>query len=139
MQDFLKNKSLGFTLLEIMAAVVIIGILAAMAYPVYVQHGVKANRTEAKTALMDLAARMERYYMQNHSYEGATIEKVGIAPRTLHGHYELQIAKITATTFTIQAVPEGTQAKGDAACGSLTLNQLNQKGITGPGNVTDCW
>ena len=68
----------GVTLLELMAVVVIIGILGIIALPSYRQYTMRAQRTEAKTALLQLATNQERFYLQNHRYGGtADLEALG--------------------------------------------------------------
>src|ERR1700722_14663380 len=67
MQPTLK-KSLGFTLVELIVAMVIAAILAAVAIPAYSNYVRKARRTEVKTALLDLASLEERYFSVNNSY-----------------------------------------------------------------------
>src|ERR687891_2609719 len=63
-----KPKSPGFTLIELMIVVVIIGILAAVAYPQYRDFALRSNRAEAKALLVDAAARQERFFSDNNSY-----------------------------------------------------------------------
>ena len=129
----------GFTMMELMVVLVIIGILAALVYPSYTGHVVKTRRAAAEAALLTLAANMETYYNQNNSYAGATLANVNSPTTTQDSFYTLSINTATASTFTIRAVPVGTQATNDAACGTLTYDQLGTKGITGSGNALTCW
>lgn len=142
----LENGQRGFSLIEIMISLIIISILTSFAIPMYTQHITKSRRTDAKIALMDLAARMERFYAENHTYANATI---GTNPTTdvlsmnlsSQGFYQLSILNQTATTYTLQAspIPGSSQAQNDTACGNLRLNQLGQRQITGTGDATECW
>ncbi len=133
------NPQKGFSLIELMIVVVIAAILVLVALPSYNNYVVQTRRSEAKTALLSLAAEMERYYNQNQSYAGATLANVNSPTATPDGYYNLQITAAGSTSFTVQAVPTGTQATSDAACASLTYDQLGQKGVTGTSTVANCW
>lgn len=131
----LKHK--GFTLIELMTVVVIIGILAAIAYPSYSRYVQKGYRTEAKSALLDLAARQERHYAQNYRY--ADLSVLGVSDKTEQGKYLLSIPKSSKTEFELQASP----TFADAECGIFVLKSNGEKsmkstnGVTG--TVADCW
>lgn len=66
------KTSTGFTLIELMIVVAIVGILAAIAYPSYQEYVLRGNRSEAQALLNDAAARQERYYTQNNTYADTT-------------------------------------------------------------------
>jgi type IV pilus assembly protein PilE len=135
---FMKKNS-GFTLVELLVALAIIGIFASIAYPAYESYITKIRRTEAQVALMDLAARMEHFYSENqHSYSGADLGALGVKATTPKGYYRLSLSNLSSTTYTLEAKPIGVQA-GDTICKTLTLNQLGQKGKTGSGTVEECW
>lgn len=108
----------GFSLIELMIVVAIIGIIAAIAYPSYTQYVEKARRTDAKGALMGLAAAMERHRVVNGTYLGAGSPNTG-APSIYPDeapvdgtpkYYDLSIAAVTATRFTLRATPKNAQA-----------------------------
>lgn len=132
-------KIKGFTLVELLITLAILGVLAAIAYPAYNQHVIKARRSDAQIALLDLAARMERYYAENNSYQNATLEKLHLDAATPQGFYMLVIAEAAPNTFSLLAKPVGAQATNDPLCGELTLNQLGQKSQTGTGTMQQCW
>lgn len=135
---FMKKNS-GFSLLEILITLAIISLLSAIAYPLYTQHVTQTHRKQAQIALFNLANQMERYYVENnHSYAQATLAKLGFDETTLKDRYEISITA-TATTYKLQAMPLKNQAKHDANCGSLVLNQLGEKKITGSGSLQECW
>jgi type IV pilus assembly protein PilE len=135
-----NTKQSGFTLIELLITLAIIGILITVAYPSYTHYLTRTHRAEAQIALADLAARMEHYYSENnHSYSGATLNKLGVTKITEHGFYTLAITHLSATTYTLEAKPAGIQAQRDTACATLTLNQLGQKGKTGIGDLKECW
>ncbi|WP_207384282.1 type IV pilin protein [Legionella yabuuchiae] len=141
---------LGFSLIELLVVMIVVGILVSVAYPSYREYINRAHRADGQSALLNLASRMERYYSERHTYQTATIG-TGAATDVLssatspEGWYVLSIPTATATTFTLRATPTGTQATSDTLCQSLTLNHLGVKGITtGPagtptGTASQCW
>lgn len=133
-----KNNN-GFSLIELLLALLILSIISATAYPVYMQHIYKIRRAEAQIVLLDLAARMEHYYIENnYSYRDATLDKLGISQISNTDSYQITISHITPTTYLLQATPQHAQTN-DTACGTLTLNERGQKGQTGNGNSYECW
>ncbi|HXG28152.1 MAG TPA: type IV pilin protein [Nevskiales bacterium] len=130
--------SRGFTLIELMITVAIIGILAMIALPSYESYVQRARRAEAKTELSGLAQRLERCYSQFGTYLTGTGCSVGNGPFTTpEGYYRIAISNRTATTYTLTATPQGAQA-ADSKCGSFTLNHLGVRGASGTLG-TDCW
>ena len=108
----MKVRQGGFTLIEMMVVVLIIGILSAVAFPSYVSYVQKSRRFEAQAALYEVAARMERYYTEKNTYADAE------EPSDT-SHYEISFVSPPAQTYVIQAVPQGKQ--GEDGCGTLTL------------------
>ncbi|MHA7841419.1 MAG: type IV pilin protein [Gammaproteobacteria bacterium] len=127
----------GFSLIEIIMTLAIVGILAAIAYPSYTSYLASARRSDGQVALLDLATRLERYFTENNTYEGATLVKLNMATTSPEGYYALQIINTSTHNFTISALPLGPQAKQDKACGNLIFNALGQK--TNSGSRKDCW
>lgn len=126
----------GITLIELMIVVVVISILASIAYPAYQDQVRKAKRAEGQTALMDLANRMEKYAYTNGSYVGAAVATLMGSTTTESGYYLLQFsAAPTATAYTLQAVPQAPFS--DPLCQTLSLTQAGVKGATGGGG--QCW
>lgn len=126
----MKYSSKGFTLIEVMIVVAIIGILAAIAYPSYDEYVKRGNRTEGQAFLHDVAARQERYFSQNNEYAD-TAAKLNVSTSSETGKYTLTIA--TTDSYTLTATPTFTDTK----CGNLTLNALGVKGAGG--SVDECW
>ena len=134
----MKNIN-GFSMIELLITLSIVAILTTIAYPSYQNHMNKVHRTEAQVALVNLAARMERYYLENnYSYAHATISKLDINKKIPNGFYELSI-KATDNAYVLSATPVDKQAKNDAQCGTLTLDQLGRKDKTGQANLKECW
>lgn len=133
----------GFSLIEVVIVIAILGILVAIAYPSYLTYVTKTRRSEGKTALLDLQQRMERFFLDRNSYTTATIGSgnatTDVLPTNLteNGLYTLQISATSNTppSYTVQAVPKNS----DPECGTLTLNGQNVRGITGTGSVGACW
>ena len=133
----MNNKYKGFTLVELMIVIAIIGILAAVGYPAYTNAVKKGNRADAIDSLMSLANRMEEYYMNNDTYVGATINAAGTGTvgsnQSSDDLYTLSITSATAYAYTLTATPKSA----DTECGNLILNSLGQKTDSkGKGN---CW
>lgn len=130
-----RPRAHGFTLVEVMIVVAIIGILASIALPSYTQYVVQARRTEAQAFLMELAQRQERRRVNNPAY-GDTAE-IGAGTETLD-YYTFSVTLDTATAgtayiLTATAVTGSAQAAADSACTSMTLNQNGER------SPATCW
>jgi type IV pilus assembly protein PilE len=133
------RKTTGFTLIEILVVVIIIGLIAAFAIPSYTSYVVRANRTQAQIGLYDLATRMENYYNENnYSYAGATVTGIGGQTTTNDNNYRFDITNLSASTYTLEAIPQNAQAN-DSECGSYMLDQLGQKTVSGSASAQTCW
>jgi len=143
-----RRKLRGFTLIELMIAVVVLGILAAVAIPSYTQYVTRSNRAAAQQVLLEVAGELERRFTTNGCYNRTTVADcrgqtggdAGIsrtrAPVEGTQRYTITVAYANAgQSFTLTA----EQNFGDAECGNLTLTQTGAKGISGTGTVANCW
>lgn len=132
-------KYKGFTLIELMIVVAIVGVLAAIAYPSYQEYIARARRADAKTVLLENAQFLERFYTQNGSYLTATLPITEAPKDGGTKFYDISfVAAQTATAFQIQAVPKNAQS-GDK-CGTMIVNQSNQKSVSGATlDSPTCW
>ena len=144
-------KQHGLTLIELITAVAIISILAALALPAYDSYTRKSVRAAAKSELEKISALMETYYVNNktctndltnlgYSTSTAYVDKTGneVASTSSNRAYAIS-ATCTANTrtYALTATPQLGQAD-DSDCMNFTLNYLGQKNASGP-KGTKCW
>jgi type IV pilus assembly protein PilE len=142
----MKTLNKGFSLIELLVALVIIGILASIAIPSYQSYVIKGKRSEAKATVLNLAQMEERYYTNNYQYYPVsavppTAEPQGwknfvgnsMSART----YDIAVSAVSPTTaFAITATPSNGLL--DAECGALSLDNKGNKG-SNKGGVSPCW
>lgn len=129
MMGALKQRESGFTLIELMIVVAIIGIIAAIAYPSYTEYVIRSRRAAAAGCMLEMAQFMERYYTTNMTYSGGEPPDTACTQETSR-YYEIGLnGEATGTTYTLQAAP--TSAQNDGKCGTLEIDQKGTKSITG--------
>jgi type IV pilus assembly protein PilE len=125
----------GFTLIEALITVAIIGIISSIAYPSYIDFVVQSNRSEGLRELVRIANLQEQYYVDNRSYTPVMTE-LGLDADpfiTEHGHYSID-ATVVNDTFTLVATAKGTQASKDSACGTISVTNTGKKTP-----ASNCW
>lgn len=136
-----RSGMLGLTLIELMTVVMVVGILGVIALPSYRHYVMRAQRTEAKTALLRLQTNQERFYLANRTYSGDA-DALGFAgDLTERGTYVLSIAGAGASGFTATATPRPGATIDmtlDAECTSFSLTAQGVRSATGT-DPARCW
>lgn len=140
-----RARQRGFTLIELMIVVAIIGVLSAIVYPNYTQYVIDSRRATGAACLTEQSQLLERYYTTNLTYVGATLPANQQCRTDLTGFYTFPAPTLAARTYTITAVPQSGQASNDGKCGcTLSLTQTGAKAATGTGDTCAtraavCW
>lgn len=131
-----KTKQTGFTLIELMIVVAIVGILAAIAYPSYIDSVRKSNRADAKASLNDAAQQMQRCYTLNNSFSDCSASGTKASAEK---YYSIKVEVTNGGAgYTATATPAKAPQTGDSECASFTLNHLGQRQAT-PDSNGRCW
>lgn len=134
----MRKHMRGVTLMELMIVVVIISILAAIAYPNYRQYVARAKRNEAKAALLQIATLQERFYLQNNTYT-TDMSQLGFTNAgcnlTEAETYNVCVNAANANTFDATA----TYQKSDGEAGKCSTFTIDGAGTKGSGPYDDCW
>lgn len=133
--------SVGFTLVELMITVAIIGIIAAFAFPSYTNYVVRGNRAAAESYMLELASLQERFMVDNRAYAASLAAlNAPATPASVSAYYQITVtATATPPGYTITAAPIGSQASRDTSCGTLALTQAGDKTATGAAGQAGCW
>lgn len=132
----------GFSLIELMITIAIVGILASIAMPSYVGYLARGKRAEAKQALLENALFLETHYTTRGFYSTAKDNNtaptlpVTQVPRSGNANYTLS-ASVSNTGYTLTATAVNSMASD--ACGNFTLNQTGTQGVSGSLGVAECW
>lgn len=132
------KKVKGFTLIEVMITVAIVGILATIAYPSYTEFIARSNRSEAQREILRVANLMELYFLDHRTYT-SDLTQIGLNTSPYTTESNNYIIKTTGTVsssvFTLVANAQGAQLTNDSACKELFVDQTGKKSATS----TDCW
>ncbi|MBQ4812303.1 prepilin-type N-terminal cleavage/methylation domain-containing protein [Pseudoalteromonas luteoviolacea] len=132
-----EKSTKGFTLIELMIVVAILGILATLAYPNYQGYLQRGARAEAMTILLDAANKQEQYFVDNREY-ASSLSDIGVPTTSGNGYFNITVI-LASGGYTLTATAANGPVKGDLVCTSLSLNNLGIKSITGTGSVDQCW
>ena len=134
----LRRRMQGITLIELMIVVVIVSILAAVAYPNYQEFSARAKRNEARAALLRLATNQERFYLNNNTFT-QDLTSLGFATtpvwETETGYYDIRVTAANASNFTATAT---YKHGGSEATKCLTFT-IDGRGSKTSDPDTDCW
>jgi len=135
----MKNKQCrGFTLVELMIVIAIVGTLSAVAIGYYGNYVTDSNRTDARAALTQTSASLEKCKALYSAYDDGRCN-VGFPVTSDDGLYTVAATAIAGTTFLLTATPvAGGYQAGDNDCTTLTLTSTGIEGGTGA-DVTECW
>ena len=148
----------GFSLVELMIAVAIVALLAAIAYPSYMRYTIKTNRNAAEACLSEHSNYMERLYTTTLNYglapasgstSGGTTAVTSLPPLDCDAASQTgknytytfgpTLAVPSTSAYTIQAAPNSTLQNQDTTCGTVWIDQTGARHITGTGTVDQCW
>lgn len=132
------NKNRGFTLIEVMIVVVIVGILASVALPAYNDYVIRGKLAEAFGELSSLRAKLEQHFLDTRTYEGACVA-TSVAPLPTAKYFTFNCA-LAPATYTVTATGIAGQGTGGFA---FTINEANTRATTsapsGYNTSATCW
>jgi len=144
----MKQRQRGVTLIELLTVMVVLAIIASIAIPSYRRYLLRAQRSDAKTALLQAQTAEEKYVLQNNLYTSDVTVALGLPGVSEHGYYNITVdAALTngdgTAGYTIRAtpVPNGAQSD-DADCAVFTIDGAGVRTALNSGgtdNFTTCW
>jgi type IV pilus assembly protein PilE len=136
-----RKRQGGFSLIELMVVVIVLGLLLAIAIPNYTGYLERSRRSDARGALLEIASAQERFFFENNGYADDiddvwTYQEGGVAVSN-EGFYVLTITQTAATDFTATATAQGRQS-GDEDCATFSIEETGLKTATGDA-AASCW
>jgi type IV pilus assembly protein PilE len=138
----LRSNQRGFSLIELVITIGILGIIAAIAVPSYTSYILRSHRTDAMRALTSLRQALERCYSQNFSYTTPACPAApGAATTSANGYYNITYPTLNATQYTLLATATGRQTH-DTNCASMQITNAGQQTSLNSGGTDStliCW
>lgn len=135
-----KSQIKGFTLLELMIVIAVIGIMATIAIPAYTDYVTRSKRADGKNALLAFQLEQEKFRANNPQY--ATAASLGLPTNSPDGHYTISLSGAggLTTSYDLIATPNPA-SQNDPECNVLTIDESNNRGATGTAAdpVATCW
>ncbi|MCE1161153.1 MAG: prepilin-type N-terminal cleavage/methylation domain-containing protein [Burkholderiales bacterium] len=129
------HAQFGFTLLELLTVVAIVGVLASIAIGQYNQHIIQSNRRAAVASLYAAQQIMERTRLQTGEYQ--LLNAAQLANLSTQGQTYTLASSLENNGYTLTATPPANQP--DTECGVLSITQSDKREVTGSASVTECW
>jgi type IV pilus assembly protein PilE len=139
------QRERGVTLIELLTVIVVLGILASIAVPSYRSYLLRAHRTDAKTALLQVQAAEEKFYLQANKYTQDLISAppagLGLGNVSSNGYYDLSIEfPVDDQTYKANAAPKaGSGQSDDTKCTQFSITDTGLRDASGPGGRDYCW
>lgn len=138
-----NHHILGFTFMELIICLAIIGIFIMVSYPMFNNAVYKTRRIDGQIGLLNLATKMRQYFVSHGSYLDVSIDVLDAKSVTGKGYYVLSIPAVylTSNSFIVTATPQGDQ-QNDTDCGTIAINTFGAKGKMVAGQFVpdeDCW